>query len=294
MEQRGIIFNIMRYSIEDGPGIRTTVFFKGCPLSCTWCHNPESQAPVRELIFRQDRCLACNACLDCCPVAGRAEDCRLCGRCQEVCPAAAREILGRELTVSEVMAQIEKDRLFYEESGGGVTFSGGEPLFQADFLLALLKACADKSLHRTVDTCGYSPYSTVRAVAQLTDLFLYDLKLMDSAAHKYYTGVHNEGILANLRRLAFDHPNVLVRVPIIPGITDSEANLQTMATFLRPLPIRRLEILPYHNTGLAKYLLLGRSCPPDIPRPSRAQMEKVAEILSAGGQQVIIGGVPNE
>lgn len=294
MERKGIIFNIMRYSIDDGPGIRTTIFLKGCPLHCFWCHNPESQSPTRELILRQDRCLACNACLDFCPVAGKVEDCRLCGRCQDLCPSGAREILGREFSVSEVMAQVEKDRLFYEESGGGVTFSGGEPLFQADFLLALLTECKESNLHRTIDTCGYSVYSTIMAVGLLTDLFLYDLKLMDSAAHKYYTGVPNEIILANLRRLAFDHPNVRVRTPIIPGITDSKKNLQAMAAFLQPLPISQIDILPYHNTGLAKYRLLGRDYPLDVTKPSQAQMENVAEILSASGHQVIIGGVPNE
>lgn len=293
MMQTGVVFNIMRYAIGDGPGIRTTIFFKGCPLACLWCHNPESQSPVKELIIRRDRCLSCGACLACCPVACQA-DCRLCGRCAELCPAAARELIGREYSVSEVMIEIEKDRIFYEESGGGVTFSGGEPLAQRDFLLALLQASRQQGLHTAVDTCGYGPYANIAKAAPFTDLFLYDLKIMDCAAHLRYTGAANVDILNNLRLLASDHPNVQLRVPIIPGITAGMANLQAMATFLQPLPIRQIELLPYHNTALGKYRLLGRDCPEGLRQPSQQLMIKAANTLATSGHSVLIGGVANE
>lgn len=295
LEPRGLVFNIMRYAISDGPGIRTTVFFKGCPLSCLWCHNPEGQSPGRELIFRRERCLQCGACLAACPTALAPESCRLCGRCAQVCPAGARELLGREYTLGEVLAEVEKDRVFYDESGGGVTFSGGEPLLQAHFLLALLMACRERGLHAALDTTGFAPFSVLAAVAPFTDLFLYDLKLMDKGEHLKYTGVPNEGILSNLARLSQMHRNILIRVPIIPGLTDTRHNLEAMAAFLKPIPIRGIEILPYHRTGTDKYRLLGRDYKlPELTSPSAREMEAAAAVLAASGHKVTVGGVPNE
>ncbi len=295
MDKKGLIFNIMRYSISDGPGIRTTVFLKGCPLSCLWCHNPEGPSPRKELRIRRDRCIQCGACLVCCPAPGSPDSCRLCGKCAEVCCTGARELLGRELTVPEAMAEIEKDIIFYDESGGGVTFSGGEPLLQAEFLLALLGACREQGIHTAVDTTGFAPFSVLEAAAPLTDAFLYDLKLMDNGQHLEDTGVPNSGILSNLSRLARGHQNITVRVPIIPGITDTDGNLEAMAAFLKPIPIQQVEILPYHNTALAKYQHLGRTYPlADLASPSQEKMKEAATALAASGHKVIIGGVPNE
>jgi len=295
MDVKGLIFNIMRYSISDGPGIRTTVFLKGCPLSCLWCHNPEGQSPKRELIIRGDRCIHCGACLACCPVAGGEDSCRLCGKCAEVCCSGARELVGREPTVPEVMAEIKKDIIFYDESGGGVTFSGGEPLFQGDFLLALLQACEEQRIHTAVDTTGFAPFTVLAAVSQYTDLFLYDLKLMDNSEHLKYTGVPNGGILSNLTRLAQRHQNIAVRVPIIPGITDIPGNLEAMAAFLKPIPIRQVELLPYHNTAASKYQRLGQVYPlAALASPTPEKMEEAAAYFAASGHKIIIGGVPNE
>lgn len=295
MDVKGLIFNIMRYSISDGPGIRTTVFLKGCPLSCLWCHNPEGQSPHKELIIRRDRCIQCGACLASCPVAGGEDSCRLCGKCAEVCCSGTRELVGREHTVPEALAEIEKDIVFYDESGGGVTFSGGEPLFQGDFLLALLQACKEQGIHTALDTTGFAPFSLLAAVSQYTDLFLYDLKLMDKVEHLKYTGVPNEGILSNLSRLAQGHQNVAVRVPIIPGITDTPGNLEAMAAFLKPIPIRQVEILPYHNTAETKYQRLGRAYPlAGLASPAPEKMAEVAAYFAASGHRIIIGGMPNE
>lgn len=294
MDEKGLVFNIMGYSISDGPGIRTTVFLQGCPLNCSWCHNPEGQSPRPQLIYRRERCLECGACLEVCPADLDPAACRLCGRCAEICPAGARELLGREYTVAQVLAEIEKDRIFYEESGGGVTFSGGEPLFQPDFLLALLMACRERGLHTALDTTGFAPYPVLAALAPYTDLFLYDLKLMDSDRHLAYTGVANGIILSNLARLSQVHPGVALRLPLIPGITDTTENLEAMAAFIKPLPLLGIEILPYHNTAQAKYQLLGRSYPPDLVSPAPARTEEAAIILAASGHPVKIGGVTSE
>lgn len=295
VDKTGLIFNIMKYSISDGPGIRTTVFLKGCPLNCLWCHNPEGQSARKELVFNRDRCIQCGACLAHCPVAGAQGSCLLCGKCAELCCTGAREIIGQELTVSEVLAEIEKDIIFYDESGGGVTFSGGEPLLQAEFLLALLQACKEQGIRTAVDTTGFAPFSVLASAAQYTDFFLYDLKLMDNEEHLEYTGVPNQGILDNLVRLAECHQSIAIRVPIIPGLTDTVGNLEAMATFLEPIPIRQVEILPYHNTAAGKYQRLGRTYPlAPLASPASREMEEAAAVLAAGGHKVIIGGVSNE
>lgn len=291
----GTVFNIMGYSISDGPGIRTTVFFKGCPLACQWCHNPESQAATPQLMVHPQRCIGCGACLDVCPQQCEPAKCQGCGRCTVVCCADAREIVGREMTVEQVMGQIEREVVFYDQTGGGVIFSGGEPLQQPEFLLALLKACQEREIHTAVDTSGYAPAAVLLAAARLADLFLYDMKLMDDGLHRQYTGVGNQLVLDNLALLVEQHPRVAVRVPLIPGVTDREDNLVPMAAFLRGLPLAYIELLPYHASGTEKYRRLGKVYQlQHLDQPENSQLDAAARLLAPSGHNVRIGGMRSE
>lgn len=298
----GIIFDVKKFSIHDGPGIRTTVFFKGCPLSCWWCHNPEGQSLGREMMFRENRCIQCGACLEVCDqgaiswnggvVSTDREKCVLCGNCVEVCYAEAREIVGREMTVAQVMAEIERDIAFYDESGGGVTFSGGEPLLQWDFLSALLQACKEKEIHTALDTCGFAAWETLDSIRQYVDLFLYDLKLMDDARHRKFTGVSNELILSNLRQLSAHGHHIFLRMPIIPGINDDLDSVGQLGAFAAALPrLERVDILPYHHAGAEKYSRLSKVYGlPEARPPSQESVAEIARILEGFGLQVKIGG----
>jgi len=264
----GVIFNIQRYSIHDGPGIRTTVFLKGCPLNCWWCQNPESQLSGQEMIFWEDRCISCGACSTICPSGAiqmkdgipvtEKEKCILCGKCIEKCPTLAREMIGEKLTTEEVIKEIEKDLIFYEESSGGVTFSGGEPLGQSEFLESLLVCCQKKKIHTAVDTSGYISWKILSKISSKVDLFLYDLKIMDSGRHKKYTGISNEIIIENLKKLSSVHRNIFIRFPVIPGINDDSQNIKEMGEFLSSLKIAQVNLLPYHYIGIDKYRRLGR------------------------------------
>ncbi len=298
----GMLFDIRRYAIHDGPGIRTTVFFKGCPLRCAWCHNPESQSPALELMLRPNRCISCGACAQVCPelavqpvdgryVTDRAA-CTVCGVCVEACYADARQIVGREYTVEEVMAVIERDRDFYLHSNGGVTFSGGEPLMQPDFLLGLLRACKTAGLHTALDTCGYAAWETFERALPYTDLLLYDLKLMDQAGHRQITGVPNRRILDNLHRLSALGATIWLRLPLIPGINDDAENLRATAAFVAALPNPApLYLLPYHNSAEAKYAGLGLPFQlPGIQTPTDAHMHAIAEYFTRAGLNVVLGG----
>jgi pyruvate formate lyase activating enzyme len=300
--QTGIVFDIKKFSIHDGPGIRTTVFFKGCPLNCWWCHNPESQLLGLEMMFQAKRCIRCGTCETVCTqgaisakngsVSTDLEKCTLCGACAESCYAEAREIVGREMTVTQVMAEVERDIAFYDESGGGATFSGGEPLLQPNFLLSLLRACKEQEIHTVVDTCGFASWKTLDSIREYVDLFLYDLKLLDGMRHQEFTGMSNRLILTNLQMLSKRGHNIVLRMPIIPGINDDEKNIRQTGSFAAAsLGLDRVDILPYHHTAVDKYSRLKKNYElPEIRPPSDDRLVEIAQVLEGFGLQVRIGG----
>ena len=296
------VFNIQRCSIHDGPGIRTTVFLKGSPLRCDWCHNPESLDGVPEIAITEKKCVACGACVEACPEAhgarpARGPDwddgtCRRCGACAEACPSEARELIGEPRAVADLVAEIERDRPFFEASGGGVTFSGGEPLCYPTFLTACLEACREKGLHTAVDTSGFASKKVIRDIARLADVLLYDLKHMDPMVHERQTGVDNQRILENLRTLSEDGAAIWIRFPLIPGFNDDEDNLEAMASFVGALPSRHpVFVLPYHPTGVDKYRRLSKD-PPEIDyrSPSDDEIEAVVQRLRSHDLEVHTGG----
>ena len=298
----GRIFNIQKYSIHDGPGIRTTVFLKGCPLSCIWCHNPESQSFSPEIMQYNKRCIGCGKCVEVCKYEALSlvdgsikfdrDKCTSCGSCAEVCYAKAKELAGKLMTVQEVIAQIDKDSIFYDESGGGVTFSGGEPLSQPEFLLELLTQCKKREYHTAVDTSGYGATETIKAISRFTDLFLYDLKLMDDDKHIKYTGVSNKLILENLKTISQLGNRIYIRIPLIPGINDDESNIRATSKVIQETAgIEQVNLLPYHNIAVDKYNRLGKhSSLMEIPVPSSEYMESIAGKFLEYGIKVKIGG----
>ena len=306
----GLVGNIQHYSIHDGPGIRTTVFLKGCPLRCKWCHNPENLRAAPQLRMQQERCIACGACISGChekaialePSAAAAatrgsnliinyELCSLCGKCAADCPALAIELLGRDMTVPEVMTEIQKDAMFYESSGGGVTISGGEPLSQPDFTLALLKELKQEGIHTTLDTSGYAPASALTPCIEYTDVFLYDIKHMDSTLHEQLTGVSNMLILSNLRILAQHGCDIRLRLPVLPGLNDAPAHIAAVGNLADELGIKEVHLLPYHHLARGKYEKLGLTYElPNLAEPTEQQMTELQGILLRKGINAHIGG----
>lgn len=299
---KGLVFDIKKYAIHDGPGIRTTVFFKGCPLECQWCHNPESWKTYPEHGFRKNRCIACNQCVENCPEQAITiindnpvtdmNKCKLCGRCVDTCITCAREIIGREMSVGEVMAEVEQDVIFYDESGGGVTFSGGEPLMQPEFLLALLNKCQNKWIHTAVDTSCYAEKKVIEAVGEKANLFLCDIKHMDSEIHERFTSVGNNLILDNIRFLSEVGKEIIIRIPVIPGFNDDKVNIEATGKFAASLSgISRVDILPFNRGGKEKSArLMAQSEYLHAEIPDEEQMNSIAENLSKYRFEVKIGG----
>lgn len=285
---QGRILNIQHFCVDDGPGIRTTVFLKGCPLRCAWCHNPESQAFRRELMYRADACKNCGACSAACGNACHAmEDgshtfdrtaCKNCGSCSEVCAFDALQMAGQDKTVEEVMEELLPDKIFYESSGGGVTLSGGEPLSQPDFSYVLLKACKEEGIHTSVETCGFGKKETMQRIAEVTDLFLYDYKLTDPILHRKYTGVDIAPVLENLRFLHERGAAVILRCPMIPGVNLNEAHYRGIITLAQAYEnIREIQLEPYHPLGVSKAEALGRT--PEYDRKEFLEKSELAGAL---------------
>ena len=298
---KGLIFNIQRYSIQDGPGIRTTVFLKGCPLKCEWCSNPESQNPHPEILHRNQKCLGCGACIEACPqnaihlenqfsVIDRSL-CDLCMDCVSACPNDVLEISGEYQSVSEVVAEAVKDELFYRNSGGGVTLSGGEPLQQPDFAYQILKSCKERSLNTTVDTCGFARWEVMEKFLEVTDLFLFDLKHLDPEQHLRGTAVGNELILSNLEKILDQkRSRVWLRVPVITGYNDSESYARQLAEMMGPLPLEKISLLGYHEWGRPKYGFLGREYPcTGKTGPDENSLDHLKQIMQQSGVEVTIG-----
>ena len=300
-----LIFDIKRFALNDGPGIRTTLFLKGCPLRCVWCHNPEGQRPEAQRLYTKKKCIGCGTCVSVCPqgalqltadgIRPTSEACVLCGACAEACPTTALTMSGRTWTMDELMAEVEKERQVMEESGGGVTLCGGEPLMHPDYAVQLLDELGRRRFHRAVDTTLYASPDVIRRVAQRCELFLVDLKHMDSALHRRYTGVANERILDGLRLVASLGTPYWVRIPLIEGINADEANLTASARFLAslPTPPQVVNLLVYHDIGKNKHARLGTTYNPDalpMAAPSDAVQQRCLDILAAHGLAARVGG----
>lgn len=304
MMASGLIYDIKRYAINDGPGIRTTVFFKGCPLHCAWCHNPEGISPRPQRVYTPSKCIGCKVCIYACPekaltlkgtgIAADQGKCVNCGICAAACPSTAVEIFGRKVTVADIVKEVEKDLIFFDQSGGGVTFSGGEPLGQAGFLEAALKALGQVGVHRSVDTTGHIETAALMRVAAHTDLFLYDLKHMDSQCHRHWTGVGNETILKNLRALAETGAKIWIRIPLIQGVNADSGNMRQTAAFLCSLPGAPLlvSLLPYHDIMAGKYEKLGqifdKTCA--MSEPGARAVSAARDLFARKGLEVVVGG----
>jgi len=301
--QKPLIFDIKRYSINDGPGIRVTIFLKGCPLNCQWCHNPESISPKIQKLFTASKCIGCGECCRVCPVQactltsdGIVTDeklCTLCGKCAEVCPTLATEMSGQCLSVEELVEIIEKERPFFEQSGGGVTFSGGEPLLYPEFLIELLDACGKKNIHSAIDTSGYVKGETLLKVARHTDLFLYDLKMIDTERHRHFTGVDNLLILNNLIALAETGATIQIRIPLIGGVNDDAESVKAFAVFIADLAGggKDVNLLPFHDVARGKDLKLGQERDLSaLKEPGPESVARAQEIFAEYGLAASVGG----
>lgn len=296
-----MLFDVKRFAINDGPGIRVTLFMKGCPLRCVWCHNPEGIMPRKELLFTEKKCLGCNSCVEECPLhidPRRAHDderCRGCGRCAEACPTRALEVAGREWSVDEILRLVEKEREVITESGGGVTLCGGEPLMHPEETLAILKALGEHGIHRAVDTSLYVKQNILQKVAEETDLFLVDLKHMDDAMHRRFTGVCNTQILSNIEWLSLSNCPFWIRIPVIDGVNCDEENVRSSARFLAALPHKPelVCLLSYHDIGKGKHARRGTTYNPDnisMQPPTKEHLALLLRVFEEEGLNVRVGG----
>lgn len=295
------IFNIQKFSVHDGPGIRTTIFFKGCPLKCAWCHNPESQSSDKEILYDKNKCTLCLNCVKECnnnaiyrvdkTLVTNMDKCNFCNACIICCIKGARQIAGKEYTVDEVVKEVLKDRVFYKNSKGGVTLSGGEPLIYADFVEKLLIKLKEENIHTAVDTCGAVEFEILERIASYTDLFLYDIKSMDDDKHILYTGSTNKDIIQNLLKLTQIHDNINLRLPLIEGINADDKHIVGILELLKNTNIKKINLLPYHDIAKHKYEKLGRSYDLyNMERPSDDKLNNFKEMLESEGYKVKIGG----
>lgn len=294
------IFNIQKFSIHDGPGIRTTVFFKGCPLQCIWCHNPESQNSGKEILYDKNKCTLCGSCIKICQnnaielkdndLETNMDKCTFCSDCTVCCINSARQIAGKEYTVDEVMKEVLKDRVFYKNSKGGVTLSGGEPLIYAAFVEELLMELKKENIHTAVDTCGAVDFKVLERISKYTDLFLYDIKSMDEEKHILYTGVSNKNIINNLINLSKIHNNINLRLPIIEGINADENHIFEILKLIKNTNIKKINLLPYHDIAMHKYEKLGRKYYEYMKRPADEKLKRYIDIIEKEGYRVKIGG----
>jgi choline trimethylamine-lyase activating enzyme len=304
-EKKAFIFNVQKYNVYDGPGVRTLVFFKGCPLRCKWCSNPEGMEQKYQVMFKRNLCIDCGACVSVCPVGihsisqeGKHEvnhnvNCLGCHKCERACTESALAITGSMKTVSELMEIIEEDRLFYDMSGGGVTLGGGEVTMQADFATDLLRKCKEEGINTAIETCGYTKQENILKMAEFVDLFLFDLKHMDSERHYQLTGVHNEQILQNLTALLQRGNNVKIRMPLLKGINDSKDEIENIVKFLMPFRdyknFKGIDLLPYHKLGVNKYLQLGKEYPITVdPSLSNEELDVIEGLISKYDLQVAV------
>ncbi|MFR3727546.1 glycyl-radical enzyme activating protein [Lacrimispora sp.] len=300
-----LITDIQKYSIHNGAGIRTTVFFKGCPLSCIWCHNPETQSFSEQLLFDRGKCTGCGSCVPACPskairltgklAATEESKCAHCGVCLDYCLQNIREIAGKHYTIKALMEEIEKDKVFYEQSGGGVTFSGGEVFAQdMDYMEELLSKLHGKGYRIDLDTSGYAPFHQIKRLLPYVDTFLYDVKIMDTDLHKRYTGVDNHLILENLKKLSEEQAAIWIRIPVIGGVNNTTAHMEAIAKFIKAekISIRQIHLLPYHNTGSGKYKRLNREYKgEDYYPPTNDELNNYVTVFQQYGfNRIITGG----
>jgi pyruvate formate lyase activating enzyme len=296
---KGSVFNIQRFSIHDGPNIRTTVFMKGCPLRCKWCHNPESFRTNNEIMWDQIKCTYCMKCIEICPKKAIVLNdnkiytdyslCNNCGECEVYCVNSARQLVGKDYSSDELTKEILKDKIIFEESCGGVTFSGGEPLMQSDFLAEVMEKLKEEDIHIAVDTSGYVPYDNIRKIIEYTDLFLYDLKIADEQKHMDYTGVSNKLIIDNLIKLSNKKSDINLRIPVIKGVNDSKRDMDEIIQIIDRTKIQHISLLPYHNLSAHKYRKIDLAYE-TFETPEAFEMNKIKHLFESKGYTVKIGG----
>ncbi|MBS7641437.1 MAG: glycyl-radical enzyme activating protein [Candidatus Bathyarchaeia archaeon] len=299
---KGLILNIERFSIHDGPGIRTVVFLKGCPLRCIWCSTPDGQNMFPELEYFSHKCIKCGRCIDACPkkaivklndeIVTLRYECTLCGKCVEKCLSGARKIVGKEMTVEDVLKEVEKDMVFYSSSGGGVTLSGGDPISQPEFSAAILKMCRERGINTCIETSAYGDWGSLAKMLAYTDFLYVDIKHIDPLKHKKFTGKSNRKILKNIENISKSYPDmpVVVRVPVVPGYTDDMENIRAIALFVSGLGKNfKIELLPYHRLGIHRYEALSRPyLLRDLMPPPHEHIKTLKRFIESYGVKVIM------